>query len=60
MADKGRTTALLAVRALELDEAVIALFVGAIDANGHVAREELPALNHPLWSTRRFRRSDDH
>ena len=28
------------LRRLELDEALIALFIGAMDANHHVAREE--------------------
>jgi tellurite resistance protein len=41
---------------LELDEALIALFIGAMDANGHVAREELARAHHLIWSTRRFRR----
>jgi tellurite resistance protein len=39
-----------------IDEALITLFIGAMDANGQVAREEL-ARAHPLiWSTKRFRR----
>jgi tellurite resistance protein len=41
---------------LELDEALIALFIGAMDANQHVAREELARAHHLIWSTRRFRR----
>jgi tellurite resistance protein len=44
------------VRGLELDEALIALLIGAMDANGHVAREELARAHHLIWSTRRFRR----
>jgi hypothetical protein len=44
------------VRSLKLDEALIALFIGAMDANGHVAREELARAHHLIWSTRRFRR----
>jgi hypothetical protein len=44
------------MRALELDEALFALFIGAMDANGHVAREELARAHHLIWSTRRFRR----
>jgi hypothetical protein len=41
---------------LEVDEALIALFIGAMNANGHVAREELARAHHLIWSTRRFRR----
>jgi tellurite resistance protein len=56
MADNGRKAARRTVRALELDEALIAVFIGAMDANGHVAREELARAHHLIWSTRRFRR----
>ena len=41
---------------LELDEALIALFIAAMDANHHVAREELARAHHLIWSTKRFRR----
>ena len=41
---------------LAADEALIALFIGAMNANGHVAREELARAHHLIWSTRRFRR----
>ena len=41
---------------LELDEALIALFIGAMNANDHVAREELARAHHLIWSTKRFRR----
>ena len=44
------------VKRLELDEALIALFIGAMDANDHVAREELARAHHLIWSTKRFRR----
>src|SRR5262245_49558003 len=44
------------VKSLELDEALIALFIGAMNANGHVAREELARAHHLIWSTKRFRR----
>lgn len=44
------------VKRLELDEALIALFIGAMNANGHVAREELARAHHLIWSTKRFRR----
>ena len=41
---------------LELDEALIALFIAAMNANGHVAREELARDHHLIWSTKQFRR----
>ena len=43
-------------RDLDIDEALIALFIGAMNANHHVAREELARAHHLIWSTRRFRR----
>jgi tellurite resistance protein len=55
MAKKGagrRSTS----RSRAVDEALIALFIGAMQANGHVAREELGRAHHLIWSTRRFRR----
>jgi uncharacterized tellurite resistance protein B-like protein len=44
------------VKTLGLDGALLALFIGAMNANGHVAREELARAHHLIWSTRRFRR----
>ena len=44
------------IKRLELDEALIALFIGAMNANDHVAREELARGHHLIWSTKRFRR----
>ncbi|MCC7240553.1 MAG: tellurite resistance TerB family protein [Acidobacteria bacterium] len=44
------------LRKLALDEALIALFIGAMNANDHIAREELARAHHLIWSTRRFRR----
>jgi tellurite resistance protein len=41
---------------LELDEALIALFIAAMAANDHVSREELARAHHLIWSSRRFRR----
>jgi tellurite resistance protein len=41
---------------LEPDESLIALFIGAMNANGHVAPEELARAHHLIWSTKRFRR----
>ncbi len=46
MVDKARSTRPRRVRKLELDEALIALFIGAMDANDHVAREELARAHH--------------
>src|SRR6188508_1278749 len=43
-------------KTLEVDEALIALFIGAMNANDHVAREELARAHHLIWSTKRFRR----
>ncbi len=44
------------LKRLEPDEALIALFIGAMSANDHVAREELARAHHLIWFTRRFRR----
>jgi len=44
------------IKRLDLDEALIALFIGAMNANDHVAREELARAHHLIWSTKRFRR----
>jgi tellurite resistance protein len=44
------------IRRLGLDEALIALFIGAMNANDHIAREELARAHHLIWSTKRFRR----
>ena len=41
---------------LTLDEALIALFIGAMNANGHVAPGEAARAHHLIWSARRFRR----
>jgi tellurite resistance protein len=41
---------------LGLDEALIALFIGAMNANDHVAADEAARAHHLIWSTRRFRR----
>jgi tellurite resistance protein len=43
-------------RALDLDRALIALFIGAMNANQHVAADEAARAHHLIWSTRRFRR----
>ena len=39
-----------------VDEAFIALLLGAMDANRHVSREELARAHHIIWSMKRFRR----
>jgi hypothetical protein len=41
---------------LSVDEALIALFIGAMDANQHVAREELARAHHLIWSANQYRR----
>ena len=56
MRDKGRSVRPSRVKRLELDEALIGLFIGAMNANDHVAREELARAHHLIWSTKRFRR----
>jgi tellurite resistance protein len=50
------TSARSRVRTLKPDEALIALFIGAMKANDHVAREELARAHHLIWFTKRFRR----
>lgn len=56
MAGKAGSIRRRPVKKLEIDEALIALFIGAMNANHHVAREELTRAHHLIWSTRRFRR----
>lgn len=51
----GRRSARQGTR-LGLDEALIALFIGAMNANDHVAADEAARAHHLIWSTRRFRR----
>ena len=41
---------------LTLDQALIALVIGAMNANEHVAADEAARAHHLIWSTRRFRR----
>ena len=52
----ARTDRRRTVRTMNVDEALIAVFIGAMNANQHVAREELARAHHLIWSTRRFRR----
>jgi tellurite resistance protein len=42
-------------RRLSLDEALIALFIAAMEANGHTSPRELERAHHLIWSMRRFR-----
>jgi uncharacterized tellurite resistance protein B-like protein len=44
------------MRRLTLDEAFIALLIGAMAANRHVSPEEAARAHHIIWSMRRFRR----
>jgi tellurite resistance protein len=41
---------------LRVDEALIALLIGAMNANDHVSPEEGARAHHIIWSMRRFRR----
>lgn len=43
---------------LPVDESLIALFIAAMDANGHVSPAELERAHHLIWFTRRFRERD--
>ena len=43
-------------RDTQIDEALVALFIGAMNANGHVSAHEAWRAHHLIWSTRRFRR----
>jgi tellurite resistance protein len=43
---------------LSVDESLIALFIAAMEANGHSSPRELERAHHLIWSTRRFRARD--
>jgi tellurite resistance protein len=43
---------------LDVDDAFIALLIGAMDASGHVSAEEAARAHNIIWSTRRFRHRD--
>jgi tellurite resistance protein len=45
-----------AVSRLTIDQAFIALFISAMEANRHVSREEAARAHHIIWSMKRFRR----
>jgi tellurite resistance protein len=44
------------VKALTRDQAVVALLIGAMTANGRVSAEEAARAHHLIWSTKMFRR----
>jgi tellurite resistance protein len=46
----------VSVPRLTVDEAFIALFIGAMEANRHVSPEEAARAHHIIWSMKRFRR----
>ena len=56
MVDKTRNVDPRRKQKLDVDQALIALFIGAMNANKDVARDELARAHHLIWSTRRFRR----
>lgn len=41
---------------LGVDDALLALLIGAMNANDHVSPEEGARAHHIIWSMRRFRR----
>jgi len=41
---------------LTVDDAFIAILIGAMDANRHVSPEEAARAHHIIWSMKRFRR----
>jgi len=52
---KGRRSRLGQIT-LEPNQAIIAVLIGAMNANRHVAPDEAGRAHHLIWSTRRFRR----
>lgn len=56
MTEKAGNVRRRPAKTLDVDDALIALFIGAMNANEQVAREELARAHHLIWSTRRFRR----
>ena len=52
----ARAAARAAVPRLNLDEAFLALLIGAMHANQHMSREEAARAHHLVWSMKRFRR----
>ena len=43
---------------LTIDQALIALMIASMEANGHTSPEEAQRAHHMIWSMRRFRRRD--
>ena len=41
---------------LGVDDALLALLIGAMNANDHVSPEEVARAHHTIWSMRRFQR----
>ena len=57
-ARKGKSRAVAgggAPSRLTIDQAFIALLIGAMDANQHVSPEEAARAHHIIWSMKRFR-----
>ena len=46
----------VALSRLTVEEAILALLIAAMDANGHVSAEEAARAHNLIWSMRRFRR----
>jgi tellurite resistance protein len=44
---------------LGVDDALLALLIGAMNANDHVSPEEGARAHHIIWSMRRFRRKSE-
>lgn len=43
---------------LTIDQALIALMIASMEANGHTSPEEAQRAHHMIWSMRRFRHRD--
>lgn len=41
-----------------IDQALIAVMIGAMEANEHTSRQEAQRAHHMIWSMRRFRHRD--
>jgi hypothetical protein len=50
-----RAPATAVIPRLDADEALIALIIGAMEANGHAAPSEAARAEHIVWSMSRFR-----
>lgn len=56
MPNKLRSRSEHSIPRLTVDDAFIAILIGAMDANRHVSREEAARAHHIIWSMKRFRR----